>query len=118
MISLFDDDSSGTLNLEEYFNLAIYLRELEFLYDERKVDGEEGGVKEWRAYLVGCLGEKLSREQEVVKVFEKLAGLGSLFTFEAFAKGVILVWTSKNLQKKVFFFLNTHNIFVLFLKYL
>ena len=91
-IKMFDDDASGTISYQEYFNLAFYLRELEHIHDERVNDMEEGGgVKEWPHYLSGVLGKGLAKEEKVLEMFSPLE---KNTIFEPFAAIVIGIWGS------------------------
>ena len=91
-IKMFDDDESGTISYQEYFNLSFYLRELEHIHDERLSDVEEGRqVQEWSHYLKGVLGKRLASDKKALEQFQKL---DKNKNFEPFAETVIRVWVS------------------------
>jgi Ca2+-binding EF-hand superfamily protein len=90
-IRMFDDDQNGEIGYQEYFNLALYLRELEYIFNQWVEDSQSPhGPRSWSHYLLSALGSTLAHDQRVLNVFSKLK---PDINFEIFAVYVIRLWS-------------------------
>merc|ERR1712227_1123972 len=57
LIKVFDDDNSGVIEFQEYFNMILYVQELEYQYEKRLKQGRNSSNENtdftWLQSLLG-----------------------------------------------------------------